>query len=124
MFEAQLRLGGVDALIEIAHRLLELRAALDRIAETLPDIQAHLAFPVACYDRFRELYGVWEPPPVSVSRSFVILLPADREGLETLRAQIWRSWSQSHRDWILRVIGADPAEVSGSSSRWRRPILE
>jgi GT2 family glycosyltransferase/tetratricopeptide (TPR) repeat protein len=109
LFEVQLRLGGVDALMEATHRLLELRAALDRIAETLPDIQAQLAFPVACYDRFRELYGVCEPPPASVSRSFVILLLADREGLETLRAQITAVMGQSHRDWILRVIGADPA---------------
>ena len=68
--------------MEMAQRLVELRATLDHIAETLPDIQAQLAFPVACYDRFRELYGVPEPPPVSASRSFAILLPADREGLE------------------------------------------
>ena len=47
LFEAQLRLGGIDALMEVTQRLVELRAALDRIAETLPDIQAQLAFPVS-----------------------------------------------------------------------------
>ena len=109
LFEAQLRLGGIDALMEITHRLVELRAALDRIAETLPEIQAQLAFPVGAYDRFRELYGVPDAPPVSVSRNFVILLLADREGIETLRAQIVAITGQSYRDWILRVIGADPA---------------
>ena len=109
LFEAQLRLGGVDALMEVTHRLLELRAALDHIAEMLPDIQTQLAFPVGSYDRFRELYGVPAPPPISASRTFAILLLADREGLETLRAQIMAVAGQTHRDWILRVIGTDPA---------------
>src|SRR5262249_41196908 len=58
LFEAQLRLGGVDALMEVTHRLLDLRAALDDIAQMLPDIQTQLAFPVGSYDRLRELYGV------------------------------------------------------------------
>jgi GT2 family glycosyltransferase/tetratricopeptide (TPR) repeat protein len=109
LFEAQLRLGGVEALMEMTGRLAELRAALDRIAATLPDIQAQLAFPVACYDRFREFYSVPDPPPVSTSRSFAIVLHADREGLETLRAQIAAIIGQTHQDWILRVIGSDPA---------------
>jgi tetratricopeptide (TPR) repeat protein len=55
LFEAQLRLGGVEALMEVTQRLIELRAAIDQIAETLPDIRAQLAFPVGSYDRFREL---------------------------------------------------------------------
>ena len=109
LFEEQLRFGSIDTLMEMAQRLVELRATLDHIAETLPDIQAQLAFPVACYDRFRELYGVPEPPPVSALRSFAIVLPADREGLETLRAQITAIAAQTHRDWTLRVIGSDPA---------------
>jgi len=108
LFETQLRLGSIDALMEVTHRLLELRAALDRISEVLPDIQAQLAFPVGSYDRFRELYGVPKPPPVSIARSFVVLLLADREGLETLRAQIMAVAGQSWRDWTLRVIGGDP----------------
>ena len=109
LFEAQLRFGGVDALMEVTHRLVDMRTALDRIAEALPEIQAQLAFPVGCYDHFRELYGVPEPPPVSGSHSVAILLPADREGLETLRAQIRAIAAQTHRDWILRVVGTDPA---------------
>jgi tetratricopeptide (TPR) repeat protein/GT2 family glycosyltransferase len=109
LFDAQLRLGGVEALMEMTHRLLELRTALDRIAEALPDIQAQLAFPVASYDRFRELYGVPDPPPISDSRSFAILLMADLEELETLRAQMTAVTGQTHQDWILRVVGTDPA---------------
>jgi GT2 family glycosyltransferase/tetratricopeptide (TPR) repeat protein len=109
VFEVQLRLGGIDALMEVTQRLQELHAALDHIAKTLPNIQAQLAFPVGCYDRFRELYGVPEPPPVAGSPSFTILLLADREALETLRAQITAIGSQTHRDWTLRVIGTDPA---------------
>jgi GT2 family glycosyltransferase/tetratricopeptide (TPR) repeat protein len=109
LFEAQLRQGGIDALMEVSQKLVELRAAIDRIAETLPDIQAQLAFPVACYDRFREIFDVPDPPPLRASCSFTVLLPADRERLETLRAQIAAIRDQTHRDWILRVIGADPA---------------
>jgi tetratricopeptide (TPR) repeat protein len=109
LFDTQLRLGGVDALMEMTHRLLELRTALDRIGEALPDIQAQLAFPVGSYDRFRELYGVPDPPPTSNSRSFAIILMADRQGLQTLRAQITAITGQTHRDWILRVVGTEPA---------------
>jgi hypothetical protein len=53
--KAQPRLDGIDALIEVSQCLAEVRAALDRIAEMLPEIQAQLAFPVAGYDRFRGL---------------------------------------------------------------------
>src|SRR5215469_521101 len=109
LFEAQLRLGSTDALMEVSQKLVELRAALDRIAETLPDIQAQLAFPVTCYDRFREIYDVPDPPPLQASRSFTVLLPAGRERLEILRAQIAAIGDQTHRDWVLRVVGTDPA---------------
>ena len=74
----------------------------------MPDIQAQLAFPVACYDQYRERYGVPDPPPASGSHHFGILLPADRAALETLRAQITAITAQTYRDWVLRVIGSDP----------------
>jgi O-antigen biosynthesis protein len=108
LFEVHQRLGNIDALAEMTHRLLELRTAIDRIAEALPDIQAQLAFPVACYDQYRERYGVPDPPPASGSHHFGILLPADRAALETLRAQITAITAQTYRDWVLRVIGSDP----------------
>jgi hypothetical protein len=81
LFEAQLRLGSTE--MEVSQKLVELCAALDRIAETPPDIQAQLAFPVACYDRFREFYDVSGPPQPEASRSFTILLAADREPLQS-----------------------------------------
>ena len=109
LFEAQQRLGSIDALAEMTHRLLELRTTLDRIAETLPDIQAQLAFPVSCYDQYRERYGVHTPPPASRACRFAILLPADRTALEALRVQIAAITGQTYRDWVLRVIGSDPA---------------
>jgi tetratricopeptide (TPR) repeat protein len=62
MFEAQLRLGGVGALMEVAHQIIELRSTLSRLAEALPDIQAQMAFPIGSYDRFREIYDVPSPP--------------------------------------------------------------
>ncbi len=109
LFDAQQRFGSVDALTEMTHRLRELRTAVERIAETLPDIQAQLAFPVACYDQYRHRYGVPDPPAASQSCHFAILLPAHRTALETLRAQISAIAGQIHQDWVLRVIGSDPA---------------
>jgi GT2 family glycosyltransferase/tetratricopeptide (TPR) repeat protein len=108
LFDAQLRLGGIEALTEVSQQLLEMRAAIDRIAAALPDIQAQLAFPVACYDRFREVYGV-PPPPRAEPRSFSIILLADRERLETLRAQIAAIAAQTRGEWVLRVLGTDPS---------------
>jgi len=110
LFEAQLRLGGIDALMEVNQKLVDLRAVLDRVADTLPDIQAQLAFPVGCYDRFRQLYDVPDPPQPKASRSFTVLLLADRERLEVLRAQIAAIRDQTYHDWSLRVVGSDPAK--------------
>jgi len=36
LFEAQLRLGGVEALTAITHQIVELRETLNRLAEALP----------------------------------------------------------------------------------------
>jgi GT2 family glycosyltransferase/tetratricopeptide (TPR) repeat protein len=109
LFEAQLRLGGAETLMEVAHQVTNLRAMLSRLVDVLPDIQAQMAFPIGSYDRFREIYDVPPPPRIRVPRSFAILLLADREALETLRAQITAVRLQTHEQWRLSVIGVDPA---------------
>jgi len=109
LFEAQLRLGGTEALMEVAHQVIELRSTLSRLVEVLPDIQAQMAFPIGSYDRFRDIYDVPPPPPIRVPRSFAILLLADREALDTIRAQITAVRLQTHEQWRLSVIGVDPA---------------
>ena len=109
LFEAQLRHGGAEALMEVAHQVIELRSTLNRLVEALPDIQAQMAFPISSYDRFRDIYEVPSPPRFGVRRSFAILLLADREALETLRAQIVAVRSQTYGRWQLYVVGADPA---------------
>ena len=109
LFEAQLRQGGVEALMEVAHQVVELRSTLNRLVEALPDIQAQMAFPIGSYDRFRDIYEVPSPPRFGVRRSFAILLLADREALETLRAQIAAVRSQTYGRWQLYVVSADPA---------------
>ena len=68
--------------------MLEIRATLSRLIEALPDIQAQMAFPIGSYDRFREIYDVSSPLGARALHSFAVLLLADRETLETLRAQI------------------------------------
>jgi GT2 family glycosyltransferase len=109
LFEAQLRLGGAEALMEVAHQVIELRSMLSRLVEVLPDIQAQMAFPIGSYDRFRDIYDVPPPPGIRVSRSFAILLLADREALGTIHAQITAVRLQTYEQWRLSVIGADPA---------------
>ena len=109
LFEAQLRLGGVEAVMEVAHQVLQLRAMLSRLIETLPDIQAQMAFPIGCYDHFREVYDIPPPPQILASRSFAILLLVDREALEIIRAQITAVRSQTYERWKLYMLGMDPA---------------
>jgi O-antigen biosynthesis protein len=109
LFEAQLRLGGVEAMMEVARQVIELRSTLSRLVEALPDIQAQMAFPIGSYDRFRDMYDIPPPPRIPIPHSFSILLLADREALETLRAQIGAVRSQTYERWKLCVIGTDPA---------------
>jgi tetratricopeptide (TPR) repeat protein/GT2 family glycosyltransferase len=109
LFEAQLRLGGVDALTILTQNILELRESLDRLAQALPNIQSQMAFPVGCYDTFRSRYDVPPPPRPTTVSSFGVFLLADREPLETLYAQLEAVRSQAFERWRLYVIGADIA---------------
>ena len=109
LFEAQLRLGGVEALTAITHQIVELRETLNRLVEALPDIQAQMAFPISCYESFRACHDIPKPLRVPNSRAFAILLLADREPLETLFAQLAAVRSQAYESWTLYVIGCDPA---------------
>jgi GT2 family glycosyltransferase len=68
-----------------------------------------VAFPVGCYDQFRELFDVPDPPPTETALHFSIYLLADREPLETLRLQIAKIAGQNYPYWSLRVIGTDAA---------------
>ena len=115
LFEAQLRLGGVEALSLITRQIGELRGTLDQLAESLPDIHAQMAFPVGCYDAFRAFYDVPSPPPATRPLSFAVLLLADREPLETIYAQLAAVGAQSCANWTLYVVGSDLA---------RRQIVE
>src|SRR5207248_5334717 len=108
-FEAQLRIGGVETLMDLAQQVRELRAAVSRLSEILPDIEAQMAFPIGSYERFREIYDIPPPPRSSALHSSSILLLADRETLETIRAQILSVRLQTYERWALWVIGADPA---------------
>jgi O-antigen biosynthesis protein len=109
LFEAQLRLGGVEALMEVAHKVIELRSTLNRLVEALPDIQAQMAFPIGSYDHFRDIYDIPSPPRIPIPHSFAILLLADRESLEAVRSQIAAVRSQTCGRWKLYVIGTDHA---------------
>ena len=88
LFEEQLQLGGVDALMAVTQQLIKMQQTLSRLSEALPDLQAQTAFPVGCYETFRELLDVPAPSRAPGAASFAVLLLADREPLETLFAQI------------------------------------
>jgi O-antigen biosynthesis protein len=66
------------------------------------------AFPVGRYDRFRRAYDVPPAPRIPTALSFVVLLLADRETIDTIRAQIAAIGSQTYWQWRLYVIGTDP----------------
>jgi O-antigen biosynthesis protein len=129
--EAQ-KLAGVEALMVITQQILELRAMLDQLAVSLPDIQAQTAFPVSCYDSFRAFFDVPSPPRIAASHSFAVLLMADPEPLETLFAQLAAIRSQTFGSWTLWVIGSDPerrriAERTAASDariQWRDRMSE
>jgi len=129
--EAQ-KLAGVEALTIITHQILELRAMLDQLAVSLPDIQAQTAFPVTCYDSFRAFFDVPSPPRIAASHSFAVLLMADLEPLETLFTQLAAIRSQTYGSWTLWVIGSDPerrriAERTAASDtriQWRDSMSE
>jgi GT2 family glycosyltransferase len=109
LFEGQLRLGGVEALMAMTQQVLELRATLSRLIEALPDVQAQMAFPIGCYDRFRAMYDVPITPSVQMPRTYAILLLADREPVETFLSQLSAITSQTYESWTLYLIGFDPA---------------
>jgi len=109
LFEGQLRLGGVEALMAMTQQVLELSATLSRLIEALPDVQAQMAFPIGCYDRFRAMYDVPITPSVLMPRTFAVLLLADREPVETFLSQLSAITSQTYESWTLYLIGFDPA---------------
>lgn len=108
LFEAQLRLGGVETLTSLTHQLVELQSTLNRLLKSLPDIHAQLAVPLACYEVFRAMYDA-RPPAFSTTPTFGIFLLADGEILVGLRRQIAAIRRQSYENWKLCIIGSDPA---------------
>ena len=106
-FEVQFRSGGAEALMRMSHQLAEMRTALDRMAEMLPDPLAQTAFPVDLYGRFREVFDVPAPPPATDLPRLTVILVADREPLDRLYAQVAGLQAQVHTDWTLLVVGRD-----------------
>jgi GT2 family glycosyltransferase/tetratricopeptide (TPR) repeat protein len=106
-FSAQIRTGGAEGLLTIAAEVAELRARLDRLAAALPDLRAAVAFPIACYDAFRDLFEVPAPNAGSDKASFLVILVVDRESEATLYAQLSALRAQSHRNWRAIVLGQD-----------------
>jgi O-antigen biosynthesis protein len=105
----QLRMAGVEALTLITQEILKLHEMLDRLAASLPDLRAQMAFPVSCYESFRAYFDVPTPPPVEASCNFAVLLLADQEPLDTLFEQLSAIRSQTYGNWTLYVIASDPA---------------
>ncbi|MBV8336060.1 MAG: glycosyltransferase [Alphaproteobacteria bacterium] len=130
-FDAQ-QMAAIEALSLVAHQIQELRATLDRLAMSLPDLQAQTAFPVSAYDILRTLFDIPRPLRTVASHSFGVILIADTEPLETLYAQLAAMRSQTHENWTLFIIGSDPARrraaeraaATDARIRWRDKISE
>ena len=74
LFDVQIARGGVEAFLALTEEVARLRAAVARLTEALPDINAQIAFPLASYDRFRSVYDVPAPPPATDDPIFGIVL--------------------------------------------------
>jgi O-antigen biosynthesis protein len=107
VFSAQLRTGGVEGLLAIAGEVGEIRARLDRLADALPDPSAAVAFPIACYDRFRSLFDVPAPSSGPDNVSFLVLIAADREPPATLYEQLSALRAQPYVNWRAIAFGQD-----------------
>jgi O-antigen biosynthesis protein len=111
LFERQLALGGVEALLALTDEVAQLQGALDRLTEALPDLHAQMAFPVSSYDRYRQIYDV--PPPAAVRHCrFAVPLAAYGLSSATLYDQIASLTAQTHPDWQLLVLGSSSAQRS------------
>jgi len=106
-FEAQAANGGVEALLAMSEEVV---AAATRLTKALPQLYAQLAFPVASYDRFRNLFDIPAPPPASADYSFGIVMTVAGIALGRLYAQLASVIAQSYRNWQLSVVGANAAQ--------------
>ena len=106
-FDAQLRGGGVEALLTLSHAISGMRAELDRLSRMLPEAQARTAFPTALYDAFRTVFPV-PAAPDAPNPAFHLVLLAEREDVVTLFAQIGAIQAQSSRNWTLSILGHSP----------------
>ena len=109
-FEIQLARGGSDALLALAEEVRRLQISVARIAETLPGLSGQMAFPVAAYDRFRELYDVPEAPQTGNGLVFGIVLASSGIPLDVLYDQIASVAAQSYPAWELAIAGIDAAQ--------------
>lgn len=106
-FEERLRDGSTDLIPVIANEIVRLREALERIAALLPDASAQSAFPLALYDRFREIYRTPAPPRAETVPIEVILL-VDGLPLEGLWQQVHALIGQSFHQFTVQALGRDP----------------
>lgn len=108
LFEAQVRQGGVDALLTLTHKVVELRDTLDQMVASLPNLQAQAAVPVTSYTVFRKLYCLPAAPKTVEQPSYHVLLLADREDMNRLRSQISAIERQSYQNWKLSIVTGEP----------------
>ena len=111
LFERQLALGGIEALLALTEEVARLQGVLNRLTGALPDLHAQMAFPVSSYDRYRQIYDV---PPAAAVRHCRFAVPLVAHGLPsaTLYDQIASITAQTHRAWQLLVLGSSSAQRS------------
>jgi GT2 family glycosyltransferase/tetratricopeptide (TPR) repeat protein len=126
LFERQLALGGVEALLTLSEEIVRLQGVLNRLIEGLPDPQALMAFPVSSYDRYRRMYDVPPAPAASRPCRFAVVVAAHRVAVATLYDQIASLTAQTHGEWQLWILGSgsdqrvavERAAASDARIRW------
>jgi O-antigen biosynthesis protein len=105
LFERRLNVGGVEAIMVLGEEIARLQATLRRLEETLPDVMAQTAVPLAGYDRFRRLYDVRPAPRPRRPCRFAVILPTCDAASDILYAQLAAMRSQTIANWQLCIVG-------------------
>ena len=80
LFDAQMRAGGIEALLRVQGELAGLRSLLDKTMSALADAGTWTSFPIGLYGEFRRLFDV--PAPDPGRRPASTYAYADREQLD------------------------------------------
>lgn len=130
---AQLRGHGIERMLTISSQLVDIRAQIDHIGRSLPDLATWTAIPADDYPLFRRLFDVPSPPPPAtggIRPVFRVLVMADMMPVDRLHAQLSALIGQQSDGWEAVFVGAEPSRraavsrlaVADARLSWQDPL--